>query len=73
MSPFIKYTGDSTCTLSYIAAGGNIEIYFLFKGTAKQIIREYQSMIGKPAMPPFWALGWHTFATNASEVPDTLP
>lgn len=41
MSPFIKYTGTSTCTLSYIATGGDIEIYFFFKGTAKQIIREY--------------------------------
>lgn len=47
---------------SYITTGGQIEVYFFFKGTAKQIISQYQQMIGKAQMPPFWALGWHAAA-----------
>jgi len=39
MSPVIKFTGDSTSTLSYISTGGDIEIYFMFKGSPKQIIK----------------------------------
>lgn len=48
MSPVITYTGDSTSTLSFITTGGQIEIYFMFKGGPKDIIKQYQSIIGKP-------------------------
>ena len=60
MSPVLKFTGDSTSTLSFISIGGDIEIYFMFKGTPKQIIKQYQNIIGLPSLPPFWALGWHS-------------
>jgi len=39
MSPVIRYTGDKTSTLSYITTGGDIEIYLMFKGSPKQIIK----------------------------------
>jgi alpha-glucosidase (family GH31 glycosyl hydrolase) len=58
MSPVITYTGDSTSTLSVITTGGNLEIYLMFKGSAQQIISQYQKIIGLPALPPFWALGF---------------
>ena len=61
-SPVLKYTGDTTSTLSYITTGGTLEIYFFWKGTAKQVIQTYQKMFGKPTMPPLWALGWHSSA-----------
>jgi len=41
MSPVITFTGDSTSTLSYITTGGQLEIYFMFKGTPKEIIAQY--------------------------------
>ena len=49
----------STSTLTYVTTGGELEMYFFTKGSAKQIIKAYQNMIGKPQLPPFWALGWH--------------
>jgi alpha-glucosidase (family GH31 glycosyl hydrolase) len=58
MSPIVRYTANNTATLSIISIGGNVEIYFLFKGNARNIIAQYQNLVGKPAMPPAWALGW---------------
>jgi len=58
-SPVIRFNADGTSTLSYITIGGNLEVYFFLKGGAKQIIQQYHNFIGKPSLPPFWALGWH--------------
>jgi alpha-glucosidase (family GH31 glycosyl hydrolase) len=33
-------------------------MYFFTKGSAKEIITAYHNLIGKPALPPFWSLGW---------------
>ena len=60
MSPVIRHTNNDTAILSYISTGGTIEIYFMFKGSAKDIIKQYQNIIGKPRLPPFWSLGWNT-------------
>ena len=58
-SPVIKFKDDGTSILSYITIGGKIEVNFFLKGTAKEIIAQYHNYIGKPALPPFWALGFH--------------
>jgi alpha-glucosidase (family GH31 glycosyl hydrolase) len=62
MSPVITYTGEKESTLSFITTGGQIEIYFFFKGGPKDIIKAYQNFIGKPTLTPFWSLGWHASA-----------
>lgn len=59
-SPIIKHNEDGTSVLSYITTGGVIDVYFMMKGSAKEVIRMYQNIIGKPSLPPFWALGWHS-------------
>jgi lysosomal alpha-glucosidase len=39
---------------------GGILDFFIFLGPKPQdVIREYVSLIGKPALPPFWSLGYH--------------
>ena len=71
MSPVIRYTDEGKSSLSYISTGGEIEMYFFFKGGAKDIIGQYQRLIGTPSLPPFWSLGWHAGAhgyTNQSDV-----
>ena len=72
MSPVITYTGDSTSTLSYITTGGQIEIYLMMRGTPKQIIKQYQNIVGLPLLPPMWALGWHTGAVDQREQGDIV-
>lgn len=34
------------------------------KDNAWNVIRAYQNFIGKPSLPPFWALGWHASTTS---------
>lgn len=57
-SPVLKYTDGGKSILSYITTGGQIEAYFFIHGSAKDIIAQYQTMFGKPNLPPFWSLGW---------------
>jgi alpha-glucosidase (family GH31 glycosyl hydrolase) len=44
--------------LNYIQLGGALEIYFFMRGDAMQIIKNYHTLIGKSAMPPYYALGF---------------
>lgn len=60
MSPVITHKEDGSSIFSYITIGGKIHAYFFMQGTAKQIIARYQDIAGKPRLPPFWALGWHS-------------
>lgn len=61
--PIISYEEDEH-VLSYITTGGNLDINFFMRGSAKEVIASYQEFIGKPQLPPFWALGWHA-SSNA--------
>lgn len=69
MSPIIKFNQtDGSAIFRYITLGGKVEAYFMMQGTAKEIIARYQNIIGKPKLPPFWAMGFHA----ASYAYDTL-
>jgi alpha-glucosidase len=69
-SPIVQYKDEGKSVLSFISTGGNIEMYFFWKGTAKQIIQQYQNFIGKPNLPPFWSLGWHAGSLNYATLGD---
>ena len=59
MVPITRRTDDGKSTiLSFIALGGELEVYFFIHGSARQVIADYQKLIGKPQLPPYWALGW---------------
>jgi alpha-glucosidase (family GH31 glycosyl hydrolase) len=34
-------------------------MYFFFGGSADEVVRQYNNLIGKPVLPPFWTLGFH--------------
>lgn len=66
-APIVRY--DKTdAILSYITTGGNLDINFFFKGSAKEIIANYQQFIGLPKLPPFWALGWHVASNEWDKI-----
>ncbi len=43
---------------SFSAPGGEMEYYFIYGPTYKQIISRYMELTGQPIMPPAWALGF---------------
>ena len=59
-SPITRHMPDGKTLLSYVTTGGDLDIYFFFRGNAKAILAKYHNYLGKPALPPFWALGFHS-------------
>ncbi|KAK7508001.1 hypothetical protein BaRGS_00000966 [Batillaria attramentaria] len=45
--------------LTYHALGGVLDFYIFTGPSPVSVIEQYVSLIGKPAMPPFWSLGFH--------------
>ncbi len=43
---------------SFSSPGGEMEYYFIYGPTYKQMISRYMELTGKPIMPPAWALGF---------------
>ncbi|CAF0846134.1 unnamed protein product [Adineta steineri] len=49
---------DNQSMLTYRTLGGILDILFFAGPRPEDVIRQYQSVIGNPYMPPYWALGF---------------
>ena len=45
--------------LNFVTTGGIIDLFFFFGNTPENVVRAFHRVIGRPEMPPFWALGLH--------------
>ncbi len=46
-------------TLSWRVTGGVIDLYILMGPSPAQVLEQLTSIIGRPALPPLWSLGFH--------------
>ena len=46
--------------LRYRATGGVLDFYFLLGPTPADVAAQYTELVGRPFLPPLWALGFHT-------------
>lgn len=54
---FDEFESDKAM-LTYRTIGGILDVFFFAGPKPEQVIRQYQSVIGTPYLPPYWALGF---------------
>lgn len=50
---------EKEAIITHRTIGGIFDLYFFYPGTAEEVLRKYHDLVGKPYLPPFWALGYH--------------
>ncbi|XP_053164989.1 sucrase-isomaltase, intestinal [Hemicordylus capensis] len=51
-------TFQPTPALTYRTIGGILDFYMVLGPTPEEVVQEYTALIGRPVMPPYWALGF---------------
>ncbi|NXW98889.1 MGA protein, partial [Larus smithsonianus] len=51
-------TFQPTPALTYRTTGGILDFYLVLGPTPELVVQQYTALIGRPVMPPYWALGF---------------
>ncbi|XP_064480486.1 lysosomal alpha-glucosidase-like isoform X2 [Ornithodoros turicata] len=54
-APFLRPNPSMT----FRVFGGKLDFYVFMGPTIEDVVRQYLELVGKPAMPPYWGLGFH--------------
>uniref|UniRef100_A0A0M3HMD3 Alpha-glucosidase n=1 Tax=Ascaris lumbricoides TaxID=6252 RepID=A0A0M3HMD3_ASCLU len=49
----------------YRTIGGMLDIFFFPGPTPDDVIRQFTALVGKPAVPPYWSLGFQVIINSA--------
>ena len=57
-------------TLSWRIIGGMVDLYILMGPTPGAVLEQLTRLIGRPALPPYWSLGFHQCKSASASVPN---
>jgi len=64
--------GGASNQIIYKVIGGVIDLYFMVGPKPMDVVRQYQEIIGKPFMPPFWVFGFHQCRWGYKNIDETM-
>ncbi|XP_019573698.2 sucrase-isomaltase, intestinal [Rhinolophus sinicus] len=53
-----------TPVVTYRITGGILDFYIFLGDTPEQVVQQYQELVGRPAMPAYWSLGFQLSRWN---------
>ncbi|ESN90957.1 hypothetical protein HELRODRAFT_116430 [Helobdella robusta] len=64
----VDFDVQPTPALTFRSIGGVLDFYIFTGPTMENVVQQYVRFIGIPAMPPFWALGFHLSNSNYQDI-----
>ncbi|XP_049523054.1 maltase-glucoamylase-like [Dermacentor silvarum] len=58
-SAIFEVLGHMTPALTFRSLGNQVDVFVFGGPSPADVVRQYLDVVGKPAMPPFWAMGLH--------------
>jgi len=69
----VQWVGESEATVTFIASGGALDMFFFTGPQANTVIKQFHQVIGKPKMVPYYAAGYFYQVNPYSETnPDLM-
>ena len=68
----IEFSKSGKSVITYRTIGGILDIYYIMADSADEVIRKYNNLVGKPALPPFWSLGFHQCSWQYNNTEDLI-
>ncbi|ETV78512.1 hypothetical protein H257_08029 [Aphanomyces astaci] len=61
--------------ITFRTVGGIVDLFVFLGPTAREVVGQFASVVGRPALPPYWALGYHLCRyhyANVAQVRDVV-
>ena len=59
MDYILNFNGGTDTEMTNVMVGGFLWKYYFIGSGVDDVIKKYQSVVGKPFVPPMWSFGWH--------------
>ncbi|XP_065301862.1 lysosomal alpha-glucosidase-like isoform X2 [Dermacentor albipictus] len=59
--------------ITFRTTGGTLDFYIFLGDNPDDVVRQFTELVGRPAMPPFWALGHHISLDAEADLSQVWP